>query len=145
MTSRRATAALAVFAACSLTLSAQQVPRQDGRWQVTMEMSGMPMQMPPITTEQCITPQDVANPEMLIPQAQGLGGQNAGCGVSDYKIAGNKVNWNMKCEGQMAMTGTGEMVYGENEYNGLMKMNMAAMNMDMTIKITGKRLGDCVK
>ena len=61
----------------------------------------------------------------------------------DYKVAGNKVTWSMKCEGPEAMSGTGEITYGENTYDGVMKMERQGQTMMM--KYTGKRLGDCVK
>jgi hypothetical protein len=128
-----------------------QGPRQDGRWQVTMEMSmpGMPAGMPPITTEQCLTPEDVKNPQAIVPQNQGRGrGRgNQQCSVSDYKMSGNKATWSMKCDGDTSMTGTGEMTYDGDSYIGLMNMNMN-MNgqpMAMTMKMAGKRLGDCVR
>ena len=120
-----------------------QAPRQDGRWQVTMEMSmpDMPMNMPPFTTEQCLTPEDVKNPQAVVPQ--GRGNQQGNCTVSDYKQSGNKISWSMKCEGQNAMTGTGEMTYEGATYNGVMNMNMSGRSMMM--KLAGKRLGDCTK
>jgi len=49
----------------------------------------------------------------------------------------------MKCEGQDAMTGTGEITYGVGSYDGWMKMTTS--KGEMTMKYTGKRLGDCVK
>jgi hypothetical protein len=39
------------------------------------------------------------------------------------------------------MTGTGEMTFGDDSYTGTMKMNMAQGAMSM--KMEGKRLGDC--
>jgi len=68
----------------------------------------------------------------------------AGCvKVSDDKVTGNKVTWSMKCEGPEAMSGTGEITYGENTYDGVMKMERQGQTM--TMKYTGKRLGDCLK
>ena len=45
------------------------------------------------------------------------------------------------------MTGTGEMTYNDNAYNGVMTMNMerGGQPMKMTMKMTGKRLGDCTQ
>ena len=125
-----------------LSVSASgQGPRRDGRWEVKieMEMPGMPMKMPPMTTIQCITKEQAADPQRSVPQA-GRGGQSD-CKVSDYKVAGNKVSWTMKCEGPEAMSGTGEITYGENTYDGIMKMDRQGQMM--TMKYSGKRLGDC--
>ena len=121
---------------------AQNQPRRDGDWEikVEMQMPGMPMNMPAQTVRQCVTPADAADPSKAIPPA-GRGGPND-CKVSDQKTEGNKVTWSMACPSQ-GMTGTGEIIYGENSYTGTMKM--MAGGRDMTMKYTGKRLGDCTK
>ena len=114
--------------------------RQDGRWAVTMEMSMPGMTMPAMSAETCLTPEDVKNPQSLMPPGRGNPGN---CSVSDYKQSGNTVTWSMKCEGQNAMTGTGEMTYTGDTYTGTMNMNAAGRSMVM--KMNGKRLGDCTK
>ena len=125
-----------------------QGPRRDGNWEVTMqmEMPGMP-QMPPMTTTQCLTKEDAADPQKALPQRPQRGGPPDRCKVSDYKADGNKITWSMKCEGANAMTGTGEMLYKGDTYTGAMIMNMTqnGQSMAMTMKYSGKRLGDCVK
>lgn len=119
-----------------------QAPRRDGRWEVKteMEMPGMPMKMPAMTTTQCITREQADDPQRSVPQGRGAPNN---CKVSDYKVTGNKVTWSMKCEGPEAMSGTGEITYGENTYEGVMKMEREGQTM--TMKYTGKRLGDCPK
>jgi hypothetical protein len=116
-----------------------------------MDMPGMPqgMSMPPIKTTQCVTKEDVADPNKMVPQRPGgRGGANPNdCKVSDYKVDGNRVTWSMKCEGAQPMSGTGEFVYAADSYTGTMKMDMArgGQPMAVTMKYTGKRLGDCNK
>ena len=119
-----------------------QAPRRDGRWEVKteMEMPGMPMKMPAMTTTQCITREQADDPQRSVPQGRGAPNN---CKVSDYKVTGNKVTWSMKCEGPEAMSGTGEITYGDNTYDGVMKM--VREGQTMTMKYTGKRLGDCPK
>jgi len=120
-----------------------QGPRRDGRWEVKMEMDmpGMPAGMPPMTTTQCVTPEDAKDPQKAVPQG-GRGRGNPGdCKVSDHKVEGNKVSWSMKCEGPQPMSGTGEFIYGTDSYTGTMKMEGG--RGAMTMKYTGKRLGDC--
>jgi hypothetical protein len=138
----------------SASMMAQTGPRRDGNWEVTMEMDmpGMPqgMSMPPIKTTQCITPQEANDPSKAVPQRPAGRGGAANpndCKVSDYKVEGNKVSWSMKCEGAQPMSGTGEFVYGADSYTGTMKMDMArgGQPMAVTMKYTGKRLGDCTK
>ncbi len=125
-----------------------QEPRRDGNWEVSvqMDMAGMPQKMPPRTMKQCITKEQADDPSLLLPQPTGRGGA-PDCKVTDQKTTGNKVVWSMSCSGATPMTGTGEMVYGNDTFDGVMKMTMEtggqAMTMTMTSK--GKRLGDCVK
>jgi hypothetical protein len=137
----RNTACLTVVVGLSVSALAQS-PRRDGRWEVKteMEMPGMPMKMPAMTTTQCITKEQAEDPQRSVPQGRGAPNN---CKVLDYKVAGNKVTWSMKCEGPEAMSGTGEITYGENTYDGVMKMERQGQTMMM--KYTGKRLGDCVK
>jgi hypothetical protein len=137
----RHTACLTVVVGLSVSALAQS-PRRDGRWEVKteMEMPGMPMKMPAMTTTQCITKEQAEDPQRSVPQGRGAPNN---CKVVDYKVAGNKVTWSMKCEGPEAMSGTGEITYGENTYDGVMKMERQGQTMMM--KYTGKRLGDCVK
>lgn len=141
----------ALIVALSVAASAQQGIRRDGNWEVTiqMDMPGMPagMSMPPMKTTQCITPQEAADPEKLVPQQPQRGGGNSSCSVTDYKTDGNKATWKMSCTGPQPMTGTGEVVYGVDTYTGTMAMNVdrAGQPMAMTMKYSGKRLGDCTK
>ncbi|MFN7916198.1 MAG: DUF3617 family protein [Vicinamibacterales bacterium] len=130
-------------------------PRRDGNWQITvqMEMPGMPagMTMPPQTMTQCITPQDAADPSKAVPQQpQGRGGAQNDCKMSDYKVEGNKVSWKMACTQPRPVTGTSEFIYEKDSYTGTMTMDMGAGRAGapggaMTMKYTGKRLGDCTK
>jgi hypothetical protein len=140
---RTAVVAVSLAVASAVAVFAQG-PRRDGRWEVTMqmEMPGMPANMPPIKTEQCITPEMAKNPEMTIPKSQ-RGENPNNCKVSDYKTEGNTVSWTMKCEGQHAMSGTGKITYAGDEYKGEMTMETGGRTMKMTY--SGKRLGDCVK
>ena len=95
-----------------------QTPRKDGNWEVTMEVEidRMPP-MPSKTMTQCVSKEDVADPQKPL-----LGRASGNCTVSDHKVEGNRVSWSMKCEAPEAMTGTGEIVYGDAAYIGSMKI-----------------------
>lgn len=142
MTIRTASVATALLA---LSIAAfAQGPRRDGNWEikVQMEMAGMPPGMPPMTSTKCITPEEAKDPEKTVPD-MGRGRGNQNCKTTDYKMEGNKATWSLKCEGEMPMTGSGEMVYGADSYTGSLKMETG--RGAMTMKYSGKRLGDCVK
>jgi hypothetical protein len=125
-----------------------QGPRRDGRWDVKMEMSmpGMPA-MPPMTTTQCITKEEAADPLKSVPQGPQGRGSAPNCKMADYKETGNKINFVMTCEPPDGGTMTGELVYANDTYEGTMKMEMnrGGQAMAMTMKYSGKRLGDCTK
>ena len=137
MTSR--TLALTVAALVVAATLFAQGPRRDGRWQVTIEMQMAGMTMPPQSTTQCITPEEAADPQKALPQA---GAAVSDCKFTNYKVDGNKVTWSMTCA-RDKMSGSGEFVYSGETYTGTMKMS--ADGQEMTMKYSGKRLGDCTK
>ena len=137
----RVVCAVAGVLALSVSLFAQGSVRRDGRWEVKMEMQMAGMTMPPQTITQCVTKEEAADPQKGLPQT-GRGGNASDCKVSDYKVVGDKVTWSMACEKEK-MTGNGEFVYAGDTYTGTMKMN--AQGQEMTMKYSGKRLGDCTK
>ena len=124
--------------ALSMSLLAQGA-RRDGRWEVKIEMQMAGMTMPAQTITQCVTPKQASDPQSAVPPS-GRGGLGADCKVSDYKTEGNKVTWTMACT---QMTGSGEFLYSGDTYTGTMKMSM--QGQDMTMKYSGKRLGDCTE
>ena len=138
---------MAATLALSVVAVAQEF-RRDGNWQVTAQMSmpDMPQmpQMPPQTLTQCITKEEAADPQKAIPPSGR--GAASDCKVSDYKVDGNKVTFTATCPSQSA-TMNAEIVYGQDKYDGTMKMTMArgGQTMNMQMKYAGKRLGDCDK
>jgi hypothetical protein len=128
------------------TVAAAQTPRQDGLWKVQIQMSmpNMPMQLPPITTEQCVTPEDLKDPMRTVPQPTTPGSPEAGqCKTTDFQNAGDKITWKMECTGGTPMSGAGELVYSGDTYAGT--MTMTRQGQTMTAKINGVRLGDCTR
>ena len=124
-----------------VTITAQQAGlMRPGRWQntVQMQMPGMPMQMPPQIATRCITAEQLQrDPNSWVPS----GPDGQACKISDQKIVRNTVTWKVACTGQMAMTGEGELTFMEDTYDGTLKASMSLG--DMTMKLSGKRLGDC--
>jgi len=133
-----------------------QGPRRDGRWEVKIETSSpdMPMQMPARTETICVSKEDANDPTKAIPRGDGRGrGNMDSCKVTDSKMEGNKMTFTMKCDPPQQGTATGEFTYSADTYEGLMKMTMmmparggnGGQTMNMNMKYTGKRLGDCTK
>jgi hypothetical protein len=129
--------------AAAVILTAQPSPMRPGRWEITMQMQmpNMPMQMPPTTTTQCVTEEQLKkDPSAGLPS--GPQGPNA-CKVSDYKLVGDTVSWKMACSGPQAMNGDGEMTFKGDSYAGTMKMTSPQGAMSM--KLAGKRTGECTQ
>ncbi len=113
---------------------------QDGQWEITstMNMPGMPAAMPPVKHTQCITKKD------MIPQTKQ---KNQKCTVTDTKISGDTVSWNVKCttDGN-DMTGNGKITYKGDTFEGTFVINMKVPgqgSMKMTQNMKGRRLGPC--
>lgn len=133
LTSRLAAATSLVF----LVLTPAQAADPPGvLWETTsqMSMAGMPFTPPPQTMKVC-TPKVWTKPPP---------GGDPTCVNSDYVRTGNKVTWTTQCSGQMAMTGTGEITFeGEDAYKGA--ITATADGMNMTINLSGRKLGTCDK
>jgi len=109
---------------------------RDGMWELTtaMEMPGMPMKMPPQVVKHCYSKADVKDQKKVV-------ARDKDCVVTEFKQAGNKVTWKMKCSGKNAGTFSGDTVFSDESYVSNMKMNSKGHAMTMQVK--GKRIGAC--
>ena len=120
---------------------------QPGQWEITttVEMPGMPMKMPPITTKQCLTK------ENIIPQQTPTGqmGENSPCAIKNVVTKGDKVIWDVVCHGKgHAMMGHGEIAYHGTTMEGEVTMTIDIPGQGkrkMTMHMKGKRIGACIK
>jgi hypothetical protein len=103
-------------------------------WESTSRvvLPGMPSGPPPTTVKVC-TKEEWTEPPP---------GGDESCESSDFQRVGDKVTWKTKCTGDMPMTGTGEITFqGEDSYTGAIRAK--AEGVDMTIELSGKKLGTC--
>lgn len=115
---------------------------KEGNWAVTMqmEMVGMPMAMPPVNTNQCVTKKD------LVPD---MSKGDEGCIVKNQKLTGDTVTWHLQCTGKDGnMEGDGQIKYGADTYDGTMQLSMSDKSgsgapMQMKYKMHGKHTGPC--
>ena len=113
---------------------------QEGMWEMTMktEMPGMPMEMPPMKFNQCLTKKD------LVPQKKE---KNEDCKMISTKVDGNTVTWVAKCimkDG--TIDSTGKITYKGNGFDGVIKAVMNTKDtgkMEVTQHMSGRRIGDC--
>ena len=125
-----------VVCGLAMTVVSAQGPMREGRWETTMQMQMPGMQMPAMKNTQCVTKEQLQDPSRGLPSASP--DPKSGCKVSDYKADGNKVTWKMACT---EMTGTGEIMFKGDSYDGLMKVT--SPKGEMAMKLSAKRLGDC--
>ena len=125
---------LAFALAASLPASAQG---KDDLWEVStkMEMPGMPMAMPAQTNRFCIGKN--RKDEELVPK-------QGDCRMLESKRVGNKFTYKMECAGNDPTTIDGAITFGNNVYDGQMRMTMKKTRDTMDLTLTGKRVGDCV-
>jgi len=103
-------------------------------WESTsqMVMTGMPFSPPARTVKLCAAREWTKPPP----------GGDASCVNSDFQRVGNKVTWRMECQGQMPMSGTGEITFeGSDAYTGA--INATADGVNVTINLSGKKIGTC--
>jgi hypothetical protein len=141
------TTSISVLVLCTLgvtTLLAQN-PMRPGRWDVTvqMQMPNMPIQMPETKSSQCVTPEQLKDPSSAVPSGSPNPRDKDACKVTDHMVSDNVVRWKVTCAPPQAMTGTGEMTFKGDSYTGTIKMTMP--QGEMTMKLAGKRVGDCTQ
>ena len=131
-------AAIVVFVAVA-PVGAAENPQKPGKWKVSMQMEipGMPIKMPPVNFEVCLTEEDLKDPKKAVPNDP-----KSDCKVGDYKVDGKTVSWTVDCPKQN-MKGTGEITYTDDSYTG--GMNMTVGEQQMKTKYSGKWLGACTK
>jgi hypothetical protein len=131
-------AALAVIVVVAPAKAADH-PQKPGKWRMTfqMEMPGMPMKMPPVTHEICLTAEDLKDPQKAVPNDP-----KSQCRINDYRVEGSTVSWTIDCPKQN-MKGNGQVTYAEDTYSGWLKMKVG--DQDMTTKYSGKWIGECTK
>lgn len=117
----------------SLQASAQG---KDDMWEVTtkMEMPGMPAAIPPQTNRVC-TGKNRKDEEFVPKQGE--------CRMIESKRVGNKFTYQMECAGSNPSTVAGDVTFGNNVYDGQMRVTMHQAKQTMNMTFAGKRVGDC--
>jgi hypothetical protein len=77
-------ALVALLVVVAVPAFAADHPQKPGKWQLKMEMDipNMPIKMPPVTFETCITEEDLKDPQKAVPNDP-----KSKCTVGDYKIS----------------------------------------------------------
>jgi hypothetical protein len=118
---------LLALAVCPLLLAQSADSYQ---WQSTVTMQMGSMTMPAQSSLVCSDSKD--SPPIK---------QQKDCEMYDVKRTGNTQTYKLRCTGANAVEGSGEITYSGDSYQG--KMIMHARQGDMTMTMTGKKLGKC--
>lgn len=122
---------LAAPPAASLAATAEKVPGV--YWEQTIEMQMMGFSMPAQTVKVCM-------PKGAWEQPPKPGDGDENCKMTDVKRTGSRFVWKVKC--QDGTTGSGDMTYGGDTFQGTTVMNTGGQTVRMAMK--GKKVGgDC--
>lgn len=140
-----AAAAAAAIGMAAVPAAHAASPMKPGLWEITVtnDISGMPVKQPPVTVRQCYRPEDVKDPQRMVPRQSD---PNFKCDTRNYKLSGDTATWTLACSGSgVNMTGKGSMTMKGDSYSGAssMEMNMAGKTMKMSQTMSGKRVGEC--
>jgi hypothetical protein len=130
-------AGVALFSMAALAAASPVAAQgKDDLWEVSskMEMPGMPMAMPAQVNRVCVGKN--RRDEDLIPRQEN-------CRVVDSKRVGNRLTYRMECTGNEPSTIVGDLTFGNNAYDGQMRMTMTKTNDTVNMALSGKRVGDC--
>ena len=130
-------AVLALLSTIALGAAAPAAAQgKDDLWEVSskMEMPGMPMAMPAQVNRVCVGKN--RKDEDLVPR-------QGDCRMVDSKRAGNKFTYRMECTSPEPSVIVGELTFGNNAYDGQMRMTMTRTNDTMNMALAGRRVGDC--
>ncbi len=117
----------AAFLASSLfSMSALAAPGYS--WEIGMEMEGMPFAMP---KQKVCSPKDSKEPP--------VSRDGDDCKTLEKKLTGNRFYWKAQCKDGLMV---GDITSTPSSYHGSMKMTEKS-GETMTMKISGKRLGEC--
>lgn len=136
----RTTIVLVVVCLLALPLIAadKPSPMKPGKWELTVQADMPGMSMPPRTFTRCVTKEEAENAEKTLPKMR----NESDCKMTDVNVDGKTVTWKVACEKQQ-MTGEGKITYEGDTYTGEMHMKMPEHEMSM--KYSGKRVGECDK
>lgn len=131
--------AVLVVVLAAVPAGAAENPQKPGKWQIKIEMEipGMPMKLPPVSMNVCLTEDDLKDPQKAVPNDP-----KSQCNVGDYEIDGKTVTWTVDCPKQN-MKGNGQITFDDDAYSGWMKMTVG--EQEMKTKYSGKWLGECTK
>lgn len=107
-------------------------------WDVsTKSVSGEAGGLPEVVVTVCLAPGEAKNPQQFLRQ-------DDDCKLTDLRTVGKKSTWKMQCgSGDDQMTGTGEVTYSSNSFQGVTKLQGRSDGEPVNVKMSyqGKKIG----
>jgi hypothetical protein len=126
-------AALLLAALPFVALAAGPAAEPGVYWEQTVEMQMMGFSMPATTMKVCM-------PKGAWDQPPKAGDGDDNCQLSEVKRSGPRMTWKVKCKD--GTSGSGDMTYGGDTFQGTTVMNTGGQTVRMAMK--GKKVGgDC--
>ena len=136
--------ALILLATCCMSAGVHAAEPRPGLWDlsVTTTAEGADGVFGPYTSSQCLTEEDVRNPEKLLAQ----NGVNA-CTYSDRVYRDGNFSFSVQCGGTIPMSGSGRISYTADSLQGTMDIaaDLQGLPVNTHSTVSGKRVGDCSK
>jgi uncharacterized protein DUF3617 len=135
-------ARLVLFIACLVPLAAAAADIEPGSWEmsVTSSFEGMPGQIGPVVQTRCFTAADVRDPHRVLESAA-----TSGCEFTNRRDSGSEFTFDLKCSGQIPMSGSGRVTYTRTTLEAEMLLTGAANGQKFATRsrVSGRRLGSC--
>ena len=107
-------------------------------WDVTTKsLDGEGVGVPEVAVTVCLAPGETKNPQQFLRQ-------DDNCKFTDLKTVGKRSTWKMQCgSGDDQLTGTGEVTYSTNSFQGVTKLKGRSDGEPVNAKMTyqGKKVG----
>jgi hypothetical protein len=121
---------------------AHAVEPRPGMWELTVTTTadGGGKPIGPFYRSQCLNKEDIRDPEQLFAES----------GMSDCRFKGQdqqggRYEFTIQCSGALPMSGSGNVAYGAERFQGEINLVTEIQGMDIatTSVVSGKRAGEC--
>jgi hypothetical protein len=131
---------LGVCLALGIPFAAFAVDAQEGLWEIGLVMRVEGKDYGPYTRQQCVTKADAQDPSRLFAETTGS------CEYTNKRYFGSQFSFNVRCNTDIPLSGTGQVEYGADWVKGNMALSAQVADgpsVETASEISGKRLGKC--
>lgn len=136
---------MALVAIALATTAAYAEGPRAGLWKVTTRVSRNGVMANQDSQTNCVTADQIKDPSKSLMPPDSPGEH---CVRTSYTWTGTRLDWQMKCSGDMEITGGGNIVFDSPEHyrgNITTSGSFNGNQFTSTISLDGKRVGECSK